>query len=347
MRTLLMVLALVSSGALAEEPGPLRVGVAGAEPFVTQGASPGGFAVETFQAVASELGLKAEYVAVPTVADAITQVHEGKLDLAVGPISVTADRVRRVAFTQPYFQAGLSVLSRPSSSVWDRVAPLFSKAFAVGVAILLLILAGVGTLMWLMERRANPAQFPPGARDGIGAGVWLALVTMTTVGYGDKAPITPRGRVVTGVWMLISMMFASSLTAGIAAALTLSQVDDAISTPKGLRGRRVATLAGSTSVDFAQRNGAIVITTATLAEAVKDLEDRAVDAVLFDRPMLSSYLREHPGTEAVLSEGEWEVRGYAFALKVGNPLTHELNVALLDLAHSGRLGPVRVQWLGE
>ena len=34
--------------------------------------------------------------------------------------------------------------------------------------------------------------------------MWFALVTLTTVGYGDKAPITRIGRSLTSVWMVTS-----------------------------------------------------------------------------------------------------------------------------------------------
>jgi CubicO group peptidase (beta-lactamase class C family) len=47
---------------------------------------------------------------------------------------------------------------------------------------------------------------------GIGIGIWWATVTMTTVGYGDKAPMTPGGRIVGLIWMFVGVITISGFT---------------------------------------------------------------------------------------------------------------------------------------
>lgn len=63
-----------------------------------------------------------------------------------------------------------------------------------------------GVLVWISDR----SDFPH-----LGLGLWWALQTVTTVGYGDVVPHTPLGRVVGAVVMLSSIAFLSVLTAAI------------------------------------------------------------------------------------------------------------------------------------
>jgi voltage-gated potassium channel len=75
------------------------------------------------------------------------------------------------------------------------------------------LLLAVGTVLgggtgWLLERGVNPELQT--LRDGL----WWALVTLTTVGFGDIAPVTALGRILGGV-LMVEGMFILALFAGI------------------------------------------------------------------------------------------------------------------------------------
>jgi voltage-gated potassium channel len=50
----------------------------------------------------------------------------------------------------------------------------------------------------------------------IGLGMWWAIVTVTTVGYGDVVPHTAAGRIVAALLMIVGIGFLSVLTATVA-----------------------------------------------------------------------------------------------------------------------------------
>ena len=91
-----------------------------------------------------------------------------------------------------------------------------------------LVLLIVGVLIWLFERRRNPEQFGGSVSEGIGNGFWWSAVTMTTVGYGDKAPVSTAGRALGLVWMFVSIITISGFTAAIASSVTVNKLQTRI-----------------------------------------------------------------------------------------------------------------------
>ena len=81
-----------------------------------------------------------------------------------------------------------------------------------------LIVAG-GGLMSIIEPQTFHGDF--------WSGVWWALVTVTTVGYGDFSPVSPAGRIVAGALMLSGIGLVSTLAASISAYFVSKDQEDA------------------------------------------------------------------------------------------------------------------------
>ena len=64
----------------------------------------------------------------------------------------------------------------------------------------------------------------PDVRD-FGDGIWWALVTITTVGYGDITPVTTLGRVVASSLMLLGLGLIATITAIVSAKFIQNFVD--------------------------------------------------------------------------------------------------------------------------
>jgi polar amino acid transport system substrate-binding protein len=328
----------------------LRVGVAGSEPFVVKRAgSFEGISVEIWQAIAGQTGWRYKFQPYESVPQALDALSSGALEIVVGPVSITAGRVRSARFSQPYYQSSLSILSRGEGlTLWQRVAPFFNTAFYYAVGVLLLVLTAVGTLVWLAERRAPGTQFPRQPGRGIANGMWFAIVTMSTVGYGDLAPRTRLGRVVTGLWIIISVITASSLVAGIASTLTLTSLQrTVVSTAEQLTGKPVAVLANSPGEDFARRYGARLRQVESLPSGYDLLAQQAVDAVVFDRPQLLYFLQQHHRSHLAVSVAQYMPQNYGFAMPISSRLVHTVNVHLLQLEQSGRVDRIVRAWLGD
>ncbi|WP_107667286.1 transporter substrate-binding domain-containing protein [Cyanothece sp. BG0011] len=320
----------------------LKVGVVGSPPFAKYDEQTfEGISVELWQEIAEINNLQYQLIAQPGVKVGIDQIVAGELDILIGPISITAERFQKVAFTQPYFDAQIGLLvSGEKRSVWSRIRPIFQIAVISSVGGLFFILFIVGNLIWLAESRRNPEQFPKHYIRGVGNGMWFALVTLTTVGYGDKAPVTKMGKAITSLWMLITMVAASSLTAGIATVMTLllsAEATEQFTQPEDIQTKQIAVISGTTGEQWAQTYEARILPSPNLDQAVERLKSGQAQGVLFDVPALKYYLYQHPEAPFKIADVSIALEDYGFVLPLDNNLIRELNIAIVELKQSGRL----------
>lgn len=316
----------------------LRVAVAGSEPFVFNDPE-SGISVEIWDKIAEKNSWSYEYVPFQSVEKALNALKNNDVDLVVGPISITAKRLEDMRFSQPFYNSSISIISRIDNlSFWDKIKPLFSIKLVMAIGIFLIILAIVGTFLWLAERKKSPDQFPHEPLNGIGTGMWLAIVTMSTTGYGDKAPVTLAGRIIAGSWMIISIIFATSMVAGIASTLTLSTIGSTtISNIEELSGERAATIYNSPSEGFLKKAKVKVVGVNTLDEAIEKLQNKNVQAVIYDRPQLLYFLKNNEKENLYISKAEYYKQGYGFAFSINSNLTYHVNRSLLELAENQEL----------
>jgi len=89
------------------------------------------------------------------------------------------------------------------------------RGTAFVLACLLIAVVGGGTLVFIAEHNHAGSQIT-----SLSDSYWWAMVTMTTVGYGDYAPVTPMGRGVAGFLMIFGIAALSITTASVATLMT-------------------------------------------------------------------------------------------------------------------------------
>lgn len=87
-----------------------------------------------------------------------------------------------------------------------QTPPSIRTAASVIVTATALIVVGGGVLMRVLDHHEYPS---------IWVGMWWALQTVTTVGYGDVTPKEPSGRIVAVFVMLEGIAFLAIITAAI------------------------------------------------------------------------------------------------------------------------------------
>lgn len=328
---------------------PVLVGVKLAPPFVIEkDGLYSGLAIDLWEQAARENGWTWEYRQYE-LDELLDAVSEHQVDIGLGAITATAERERRMDFAHPIISSGLGVAVRNDQrSGWLAVFQAFlSPAFLKIIGVLILLLFGVGVLAWLFERRANPDQFGGSHRQGLFAGFWWAMVTMTTVGYGDLAPRSVGGRVVGMVWMLAALMIVSFFTASITSALTVGQLSQRIRNIDELANAKIASLASTTSGVWLDRRDIEFNKSADLDTALTALAKGRVDAVVYDAPLMQWEIRSRFRNSLRILPLVLERQDYAFALPDASPLREPLDASLLEAINSPDWHARVADYLGE
>jgi ABC-type amino acid transport substrate-binding protein len=340
---LAVVVVLWAAGAHAQgaaesvEARRIVVGTMREPPFVLRGDDGqwNGLSIELWKRIAADLKAPLELREFDyDAAGLLAALERREIDAAVAAIAVTHEGETRFDFSHPYFAAGLGILTRTEQGggVLATVAGLVSSQAAGIVAALLLLLVVIGTLIWLLERRQG-AHFDRRPLQGIGDGVWWAAVTMTTTGYGDKVPVSWRGRALALVWMFASIMLVSLFSASLASSFVVNQLKSGVTGPADLPRVRVAVVSGSPGEEWSTLQGLDVRPFPFVIQASKALQRGEVQALVHDRAILGHMIREYGWRDLQLLPHTLAVRDYAVALPQDSALKEPINRALLKTLH--------------
>ena len=317
----------------------LLVGVKHSPPFLMEGANGKirkGVSHGLWVKLAERSDFEYRFERFESLSQLLQALEEGRIDVCINPLTVTSDRLQRVNFTQPFYISNLSIATRKKtgSQLLLFIRNFFSMEFLQTVLLLFLIIFIFGLMLWGVERRKNPDMFRKGWQ-GMMDGFWWSAVTMTTVGYGDKAPETGLGKLIATVWMFTAVIIVSGFTATIASSLTVQKTQKGVEGLQDLAKVRTASVQGSNSADFLEKRGIDPIEKPTLEAAVDALEKGKIEAVFYDRPLLRYAINEQGYKEdLVILNQKFEEQYYSYGLSKGAPNAEQLDQGLLKVLES-------------
>jgi polar amino acid transport system substrate-binding protein len=275
----------------------IKVGVEVEPPFVIResGQSYSGLSVDLWKSIASEAGVNYEFIEYKDHLGLLRALDFREIDLIINPIHVNEIRLRMFEVTQPFYVSyiGVATTHVKKTQVLTFLQNFFSLQFFRIVALLILIIFIFGTLLWLVERDQNRRQFRPGLI-GLFDGLWWSAVTMTTVGYGDKAPKTRLGRTIAIVWMLTAIVTISAFTASIASTLTVQSLGRNIEDLDDMRNsEKIGCVYASSSEAFLNNNDiSAEVLYSDIEEALHALSARDIEVLVYDKTVLDYFISQ-------------------------------------------------------
>ncbi len=102
---------------------------------------------------------------------------------------------------------------REASHTLIRVLQAKREELALTLSLLMILAMICASLMYFAEGAVQPDKFP-----SIPAAMWWAIITITTIGYGDVCPVTPLGRLIAVFTALLGILMVALPTGVFGAA---------------------------------------------------------------------------------------------------------------------------------
>ncbi|OWF55104.1 ionotropic receptor 25a-like [Mizuhopecten yessoensis] len=186
----------------------------------------------------------------------INELIQKKADIAVGPISVMAERENVVDFTVPYYDlVGLTILMKKPKFEYF----LFKFLIVLHHQVWLCIIAAyfLFSVLLCAFDKLSPFSYQNNLKlwKGHGPepriftlkeGVWFCMMSLTPQG-GGEAPRALSGRLIAATWWLFGFIIIATYTANLAAHLTVSRMETLI--------KSLDDLSAQYKVKYGPRNG--------------------------------------------------------------------------------------------
>ena len=104
----------------------------------------------------------------------------------------------------------------------SQTAKILKKNQLAQVTVAIVLAINVAAFfMFVFERHANSYQF-----ENLGDALWWSIVTVATVGYGDKVPVTAAGRIVGSITIISGLILISLFTATISSVFVARKIKE-------------------------------------------------------------------------------------------------------------------------
>jgi len=343
------VLLFHGTSARSAQAPELRVVVKQAEPFVFLDRNPpAGYSLELWQEVARDAGFTYRLIPAASVTEMIDALASNRADVAVGALSITAERETLMDFSHGIYDSGLGLMVRSDAHGARWFLNLLQRSkIPLLAGILLLAIFVNGNIIWFLQRHHGNPHFPGNYFKGVGEAMWWSISVFLNGCCENKEISGISARLLAVMWFFTGVTSVSFVTATLASSMTLSELTSRIHDLGDLKNGEIATVRKSRSEEFLQSRSLMPVAEPDITAAIRDLEKGRVRAVFYDIPILLYHASHRPGEKLMVLPVTYLPHQYGFGMQVRSPYRKQINQALLNLKESGRMEELRRKWFGE
>lgn len=332
---------------------PVTVAIHPLEPFVmrTPTGDLTGFSIDLWTEITKRLDWQTEYVDTDNVSEQLAAVSAERADVAMGAISLTADREQHFDFSQPTLDSGLQIIvpvhdTRPAvPGLGGYLDLLFSRTMLIWLMAAVVVSVIPAHVFWLIERRGDDPvvsrSYFPGIFQSFGWGIG------SLVGKNSTTARKTLTQSLAILWGFAGIVFVAFYSANLSATLTVAKLDAKITGPADLYEKSVATVADTTASAFLRDMGIPATETSTIEESYHLLREQGYDAVVFDSPVLRYYVAHRGEGVAVMAGPVFQDENQGLVFEIGSQLRKPVNQTLYRMREDGTYNMIKEKWFGD
>ncbi|CAI9300861.1 unnamed protein product [Lactuca saligna] len=301
-----------------------------------------GFCGDVFSAAfnALDYGVGVEIIQLPykdgmSYDDVIEKISLKEYDVAVGDITITANRSLYVDFTLPFTDLGIGTLVHNSKkSTWIFLDPLSADLWITSACFFLFL----GFVVWFIEHPTNE-EFQGSARQQFGTTLWFSFSTLV---YAHREKLQSNlSRFVVTVWVFVVLVLTSSYTATLSSLLTVQQI--------GMNQISIGFLdvspLGGLVFNRLNFGGPKIEKLYSPDGYAKALTSGSVDAIINEILYLKTVIAMYPSSDLSLIATASTTNGFGFVFQKGSPLAGEMSTEIAKMRQDGTLKTLEDKWL--
>ncbi|KAK9936483.1 hypothetical protein M0R45_013324 [Rubus argutus] len=308
-----------------------------------------GFCIQIFYKVLRRLNYSLPYefhADNATYPQLVEKVHNKTYDALVGDITVLAERMDLVDFTQPYMGSGLTMIVPQVSdeqATWMFMKPFTWQMWVVTSTILVYTML----IIWFLERPTNP-DFGGPLKDQIFTAIWF---TFSSLFFAHREKVYSNlTRVVFIVWLFVVLILTSSYTASLSSMLTVQRLQPNVTdiemlrrtnAPVGLDGDSFVYKYMEEVLQFKLKN---LVKVASEYNYTGEFKNKRILAAFLELPyaevFMNKYCEGYTATTPIYRFG-----GLSFVFQKGSPLAKDFSKAILELLENGEIKKLQKEWL--
>lgn len=302
-----------------------RVGIVEYPPYVLADKNGyRGISVDIWKIISKRLRLS--YVFVPMSIDIyqnVVSLHDGKIDILVGPVTANYERSLLAQFTRPYAlnRVGIVVLV-PKRSFLSILGSIMIRVFSWTMLTALIVIIFYAHWIWYFERhrlKSIPSHYFYGVRH-----VFWCCILKTDI---PEVASTGAGRIGQLFWVSSSALFLSMVYAAMATSVHYASDPIKVYTvSEDFKGKRIVALPGGVGYRYSLKAGFNVTTVKDRDTGIKMVLNKQADGYADYYESSLYYLRQaRLQDKLMLAPYVLKTSMLAFALPYGNTLLTSIN----------------------